>query len=115
LPAVALVGNQALEHGDRGFLSAVRRERDFAEERGYAREVGDLGKEAADFYIGVFRPAEAPEKLQDQFVAINDRCVGLFRGAHKGRQALGWVCGGECGGGAGTKAAWFCIWIAGVG
>jgi hypothetical protein len=61
-PAVAFVFDEALEHSEGGGFRCVGEAAgDVAEEGGYAREVGDLGKEAAYLGVGIFAGLESTE------------------------------------------------------
>ena len=83
LPAVALVFDEALEHGEGGLFGGwgaipFPAAADFAEEWGDAGEVGDFGEEAADFGVGVFAGLEAAEEFEDEFLVVEDGGVGLL-------------------------------------
>ena len=105
LPAVALVGHQALEHGDRGPFPSGGSDGDVAEKGRDAGKAGDLGEETADLDVGVFARLKAPEQLQDEFLAIKDGGVGLFgRADARGRWRPA-KRAGERGGGARIEPA----------
>src|ERR1039458_9078211 len=116
LPAIALVFNEALKHGEGGPLgnggaialpAAVdaalaggpgEGTRDLAEEGGDAGEAGDFGEEAADFRVGVFSGLEAAEEFEDELLAVEDGGVGLLGRAGAGGERAGAAGGIEDGG-----------------
>ena len=77
-----MIGDQPLEHGDRSLLPVRRSNGDLTHEGRNSREAGDFGQETADFDVGVFTRLKASEELQNQLFAINNRSVGLLRGAN---------------------------------
>ncbi len=85
LPAVAFVFDQALQHGDSGRLAVFGTEGDVAQEWGDAREVCGFGEEAADLRVGIFAGLQTAEEFEDELRVVEDRRVGLFRGAGAGR------------------------------
>ena len=77
-PAVAGVGGEGLQEGQGG---GVGGEMEVTEVGGDVVEVGDLGEEAADFYVRVFAVRDAAEELEDGEVVVEDAGVGLLGGA----------------------------------
>src|SRR5665213_1029504 len=79
LPSITFIRNQPLQHGNGSFLATVGSNRDLAEEGRNAREVGDLGEEAANLDIGIFTGLQAAEELHDELVSVEDRRIRLLR------------------------------------
>src|SRR5271154_84872 len=88
LPAVALVFDQTLQHGDGGRFATLPAERDVAQKRSDPGEVGGLGQEAADLSVWILAGLETSKELQDEFVAIKNRCVGLLRRPRASRKRI---------------------------
>ena len=103
-PAVSLILHEALEHGGCGLPALGRGDGDFSQKRRDAREPRDFRKEAADFHVRIFARLQAAEKFQNELLAVDDRGIGLFRGADARGQVLV-VDSRERGGSAGIEAA----------
>ena len=80
-PAVAFVGGEGLEEGEGGVVGG---EMEIAEVGGDVVEVGDVGEEAADFYVGIFAMGDAAEDFEDGEVVVEDAGVGLLSGTQTG-------------------------------
>ena len=77
-PAVALVGNQRLQHAERGrHLPPSPDELDRAEKGGSVPEARHLGQETPDFQLGMDAGLKPPESLQHR-AANSDRRVRLL-------------------------------------
>ena len=95
LPAVAFVLDEALQHGEGGGLAAFGTKRYVAKEWRDAWEVCGFGEEAADLGVGIFAGLQAAEEFEDELGVVEDRGVGLLRGAGAGRQQIGAASFGE--------------------
>src|SRR3981081_424305 len=81
LPAVAFVLDQRLEHRDGSGLAFFGTKGDVAKKWRDAREVRGFGEEAADLGVGIFTGLQAAEEFEDERRVVEERGVGLFRGA----------------------------------
>ena len=71
-----------MKHRNRGLFSTGGRDGDFAEEWRDVGEMSDFSEEAANLHIRIFSRLQTPEELEYELPAIQDRCIGLFRGAY---------------------------------
>ncbi len=77
-PGVALVRDIALQHGHRDGLALVPAVLERARQRRDLREMSALGEETSDLELGIDPILDAPEHLQDQALAEDDRVVALL-------------------------------------
>ena len=81
-PAVALVGNQRLQHAERGrHFSPSPDELDRPEKGGSVPEARHLGQETPDFQLGMDAGLKPPESLQHRAADSNRRVRLLSRAA----------------------------------